>query len=230
MSTVKWEGGARIAPKCSWLMSLGVAALLVASLPAGAATVEYRDFTIQVDGKPAGYFRVTITEPGNGTIVMAGEANVKFVHHVVLTYQYSYRGTETWKGHRLLRLQSFANEDGKRLAVDAIAQDESLKINGRETKADVWTTTYWRLPEARFRNGSVTLLDADTGNLIEARVQSVGANALNVGGQMQNCAHYRVTGKDIQVDAWYDSQERLVRQESVEQGHRSVLELTGLRR
>jgi hypothetical protein len=34
----------------------------------------------------------------------------------------------------------------------------------------------------------------------------------------------------VQVDVWYDQNERLVHQESLEDGHRTVLEITGIRR
>jgi hypothetical protein len=50
-----------------------------------------------------------------------------------------------------------------------------------------------------------------------------------VAGQVQNVNHYRLSGK-VAVDVWYDGSERLVRQEWVEEGHRTVLELARVRR
>ena len=41
--------------------------------------------------------------------------------------------------------------------------------------------------------------------------------------------HYRITGK-VNVDLWYDGSERLVRQEWIEQGHKTIVELRGVRR
>src|SRR5207249_2066538 len=106
-----------------------------------------------------------------------------------------------------------------------------VTVNGTErvTRPDVWTTTYWRLADAKFRNQDVPLLDGDTGRDLTAKLQYVDTVPLNVDGQQQQCVHYRLTGQ-VQVELWYDSQEHLVRQESLEDGHRSVLELSALRR
>jgi hypothetical protein len=41
--------------------------------------------------------------------------------------------------------------------------------------------------------------------------------------------HYRLTGK-MNIDLWYDGSERLVRQEWLEQGHKTVVELIRVRR
>jgi hypothetical protein len=151
----------------------------------------------------------------------------------VYTYTYSYRGTEVWKDGKLVRLDSTSNDDGKRYTVAAMAEDNSLrvKVNGQErtTSPEVWTTSYWRLPDARFRNQAVPLLDADTGRDIRGNLQYLGTQQIQVAGKVQDCAHYRVTG-GVKVDLWYDQQERLVRQEALEDGHRIVLEITGIRR
>jgi hypothetical protein len=199
---------------------------------ARAADVEYRDFNISVDGKPAGEYKMTIHTQDQGRVVMTGEANVR-VKYLVYTYTYFFRGTETWQGNRLVRLDSTANENGKRLAVAAVAEGQGLRVkaNGQErvTQPDVWPTTYWRLPDARFRNGSVELLDADTGRPIRARMQLIGTEQIAVAGQMQNCTHYRLSN-GVQVDAWFDAQERLIRQDSIEDGHRTILELARIRR
>ena len=48
---------------------------------------------------------------------------------------------------------------------------------------------------------------------------------LNVAGKAQNCSLYTVQGGGLDVKLWYDAQDRLVREESVEDGHTLVLEL-----
>jgi hypothetical protein len=203
----------------------------------GAETsTETRDFTIKIDRKHAGSYRMTISRQNDGSLVMNGQADVK-LSYLVYTYQYTYRGRETWKGDRLVELRSTTNDDGKHYEVSVSPENGALQVvvNGkaRTTGPDVWTTTYWHLPPAQFRNQPVRLLDVDTGENIPAFLQYVGTQALVAAGQQQNCAHYRFTsdakGK-VQVDAWYDAQERLVRQESTENGHRYTLELTQIQR
>jgi hypothetical protein len=133
----------------------------------------------------------------------------------------------------LVRLDSTTNDNGKRLAVQAAAGPDGLRVtaNGETqvTTADAWPTTYWSLPDAKLRNQAVTLLDADTGRIIPAKLDYVGPAQLTIEGQERNCAHYRVTG-GVQVELWYDGQERLLHQEWVEDGHRAALDLVRIRR
>jgi hypothetical protein len=215
------------------LLILGVLLVISGSTRAIAADSERRDFNILVDGKRAGAYHLTIAHADDGTHTVTAQAHVR-VSYLVYTYTYSYQGTEVWKDGRLTRLTSSTDDDGKRFQVGAVADGTRLrvKVNGQEhtTRPDVWTTTYWRLPDAKFRNHAVPLLDADTGRDINATLQCVGDEAIRVGAQALPCVHYRVTGDGLEVDAWYDAQEHLVRQESVEDGHRTVLDLAGIRR
>ncbi len=52
---------------------------------------------------------------------------------------------------------------------------------------------------------------------------------MSVSGKPHRCQHFRVTGENLLVDLWYDSDGRLVRQESMEDGHRTVLDLLSVR-
>ena len=193
---------------------------------AAAAEVETRTFHVKIDGKPAGNYQMTIRHD-NGTYTVTGEANVR-LSYLIYRYTYTYAGTEVWKDGRLQRLDSNTNDDGKRFAVTAVADGDLVRVhaNGTEhrSRPDVWTTTYWRLADAKLRNQAVTLLDADTGRDIRATLRYVGTQALTVAGQVQNCVHYSLAG-GVKVELWYDDQERLVRQDSIEDGHRTMLEL-----
>jgi hypothetical protein len=161
-------------------LTLGVLVLTGGWQAAVAAEAETRTFQIRIDGKPAGEYRMAIREEG-GTTTVTGEADVR-VRYLIYTYTYSYRGTETWKDGRLQRLDSRANDDGKPFQVSAAVEGDRLRVNAngfeRRVRPDVWTTTYWRLAAAKFRNQAVTLLDADTGREINAVLQYVGDQAL----------------------------------------------------
>jgi len=222
--------------------AVGILPRILVFIAAGTSTLVYaaqvkaegsetREFLIKIKNKPAGHYRMTISATQDGTVTMTGSAQVEF-KQLLVRYTYSYRGTETWQNGRLVQLDSAANDDGKVFAVSARAIDKGLRVqvNGHvhDTRPDVWTTTYWKLADARFRNQSVPLIDADTGRDIVARLQFLGAEAVNVAGEIQRCAHYKLTGGSLQVDLWYDGQERLVRQLSVEQGQPTLLELQSI--
>ncbi len=121
--------------------------------------------------------------------------------------------------------------------------------------ADAWVTSYWRLPEHLAEKGSATadgvvpasgsrmvaekpvkktakkapqsvsLLDSDKGRHLNGKLVHVGDEVITVAGKRKTCAHYRISG-DVQVELWYDAARRLVRQESVDDGHKTLMELT----
>ena len=177
---------------------------------------------------------MTITRQEDGTLVENGQADVciKYLGGLY-QYKYSYSGTETWHKGRLVRLDSNCNDDGKRFTVSARADGNALRVtvNGQEQlfPADVWTTSCWRLPDPRHRHGTLTLLDVDSARQLAGNMEHAGTSRVNVAGQGQDCVHYRVTG-DVHLELWFDAQGQLVRQESVEDGHQTVLELTSVRR
>jgi hypothetical protein len=195
---------------------------------AGAADKETRVFTIRIDDKPAGYNLMTISRPDEETFIVDSRADVS-ISYLIKTYKYQYLGTEVWKHGRLFQLESKTSDDGKQFQVLVKVDGDKLRVrvNGNEhlTRRDVWTTTYWRLPELQFQNQSVALLDCDTGKELHGTVRDLGMQQLTVRGQTQNCVHYQIRGEVI-VDVWYDVQKRLVRQDALDDGHHVVLELT----
>jgi hypothetical protein len=214
----------------------GALALLAMAAPAlHGAEREVRVFQIKIGNRPAGEHQLTITRQDDKSVTVQADARVT-VSYLVYTYRYHYHGTEIWKKDRLNQLNSSANDNGTRYRVTAAAQGEGLHIwsNARNEliRGDVWTTTYWKLPDARFRNQNVPLLDVDTGQELIGGLQFVETTSLTVAGQALECSHYRLTGNRpnggarLSVELWYDPQERLVREDSLEEGRHVILELT----
>lgn len=206
--------------------------LLLTASVVQAAEEEKRTFTVRVDNKPAGSHQLIIQTHDDGTEVVVGQADVT-VKFAIITFTFSYRGKETWKDGRLVTLNSATNDNGKKHQVNADANKEGYAVvaDGKESQAkgDVWPTGYWRIPKTMKQAANVVLLDSDTGRLINAKLEKIGVEKLTVIGQEVKCAHYRLSG-GVKVDVWFDGHDRLVRQESIEEGHRTVLELTGLKR
>jgi hypothetical protein len=199
---------------------------------AWAADIETRRFAVLVDGKKAGDYQMTIQRQPDGAIAMSAQSDVRVTILGVPVYTYTYRGMEVWKAGRLHHFESTGKEKGKDFSVRADLDGQALRVwvNGQERHSPpaVWTTSCWQLPEARLRN-DLMHLGCDSGAVTPSRLQYVGAEQIVVAGQRQNCAHYRVM-KDVAHDIWYDAQDRLVRDEWVSSGHRTVLELTGVSR
>lgn len=196
------------------------------------ARAETRDFSISVDGTPAGAYHMQIAREANGSSRLDASANVRFRAYLVKTYSYAFRGTETWNGDRLVGLSSRCNDDGKTYQVSAtpVANGLSVQVNGRVTvfPADAWVSTYWRLPAASLRGRLLTILDADNGRTLRGTLQFIGRESVAIGGGQGPCDHYRLP--ELGVDLWYDEGGTLARQEYVEEGRRIVLRLDSVGR
>lgn len=206
-----------------------IVVLLLLATTVGAAEIEERRFGVRVDGKPAGFYRITHRVDA-GVTTMTGQAEVK-ISYFVYRYLYTFTGSEIWQQGRLQRLETTSNDNGKHRVVKVETGDSGLRVTagGRTTSLprDAWVTTYWQLPPLARRNGPLMLLDADTGRQLPARLDYVGVQQMAVAGQVQACQHYRITS-GLPAELWYDPNERLVRQEWVEDGHRTVLDLQAI--
>jgi Domain of unknown function (DUF6134) len=212
--------------------------------------VESREFKVSVDGKERGKCSMEIHRRDDGSDKLVIDAGMSF-NYVVYEYKYHSAGTEIWKDGKLAELENTADFNGTEYVVKAGSASKglSVSVNGKTTQVepDVWVTSYWQFPErlewhdasadkgvvpasgsrpaGKDGGQAVVLLDSDKGKRLRGELRHVGDEMLSIGGKRKTYAHYRISG-DVQVDLWYDSARRLVRQESVESGHKTLLELT----
>jgi len=198
-----------------------------------AKDVEQRDYAVFVDGKEAGQSKLHIVVQDDGSIDIRGTVNVT-VAKLIGQYQFSAESTERWQNGRLVSLRTMTTENGKKTEVQASAQKDQLRlrVNGQERNArpDAWTSSYWKLADARFHNKQVPVLESDTGKEHMGELKYVGAEKLAINGQQVECYRFRVTGLPAPIDLWFDRFHRLVRQEFMESGHRTIVQLTAVRR
>ena len=201
--------------------------------PTPPPQTEVREFVIQVSNKTAGQYQLTITRQADGTENVTSNANVQ-IKQLFGSYSYNIQATEVWKNYRLQQLKATGSDNGKAFDITATAEANGLRVraNGKEHVApsDAWTTSYWKLAEARFHNKNIPLLDADTGKDINGTLQYIGFEQMTIAGQAQKCYHFRVLGPASPVDVWYDAQHRMVRQEFTESGQHTIFHLTTIRR
>jgi hypothetical protein len=204
---------------------------LVAPAARAAGQAEVRDYQVVVDNKPAGHFHLTVSPGEGGKTVVKAEAAVR-VRLRLFTYTYSYQGTEVWAGDRLERSWGNSADGGKKHTVAAVIQGDraTITVDGRSRSdlACAWTTTHWRLPPHTGQEATLAVLDVDAGKRLQARLQRIETVQLSIAGQVHSCTHYRVSGGD-EAEMWFDESNRLVRQFTIEDGHRTELRLTGVR-
>jgi hypothetical protein len=197
-----------------------------------AAHVEQRWFTILVNGKEAGQARLTITEQNDGAAYVAATASVK-VPGLLSNYLFDIEAQEWWKEGQLIGLKSLCNSNGKRCELLATQNGANLrvKVNGieRGVRPEVWTSSFWKLADAKFHNKAVPILAADTGEERVAQLQYIGTERITVANLPVACFHFRLTGAGNPIDLWFDQHHRLVRQEFTESGHKTIIQLLSKR-
>jgi hypothetical protein len=199
---------------------------------ARAAELEYRDFAVTIDGKPAGAYHLTIARQNDGAFTVEAQARINLTYYVVYHYSYQLHDAEVWKDGRLRRLESSGNDNGRPLSVIAVTDGSQLlvNVNGRQERMgpDTWTSIYWHLPPPGLRDKMIVIMDADTGHALKGNLRYMGPSPVKVAGRAWNCAHYQIP--ELGVDLWFDGQERLVRQHYVEDHRHVAIDLTGIRR
>jgi hypothetical protein len=209
------------------LLTICVGLLVVPTALGQGAKTEHRTFRVKVEEREAGLYKQTITTYGEGTIDVATQGDVK-VKFLGMTFQFAYRGQERWKDGRLIYLASASNDDGKTHTLMVTAEQNGLKIkeSGKERLAppDTWSTSYWTLPPADRRLKPLLFIDADSGQEYRVQWQNLGKVMVPVGQQRVACTHYKVTGS-VELELWFDENDRLVRRDMLRKGKKTVMEL-----
>ncbi len=209
--------------------------VILGGIPAGslAATEftggkEVREFEILLKGKPTGSSKITIEQqPGERTFVTVDAAVT--VNVVVYVYKYEFHGTQTWVADRLEKFDSSTIDGGKKSSLAGVVtpQKSDVIVNNKRITGPVvaMTTDYWRLPSMRTGDEVVAAIDASTGTSKRVRINRIAEAKVPLGNVMIPCTEYRLSG-DVDAHVWLDAQGRVVRQQSVEDGHQTELRLT----
>jgi hypothetical protein len=189
---------------------------------------EQREYAVLIDGKEAGQTTLDIHQQDNGLTSVATRASIK-VQRLIIQYNLTIDSTEWWRDDRLVSLKSQTKENGKMTSIDVAAEGTQLRarVNGQERMlpGETWTSTFRKLPDAKFHNKDLPLFEIDTGREFQGQLQYIGTEKLTILNQLLPCYHFRYTGGPSPTDVWFDSQHRLVRQEFVEKGHRTIGQL-----
>lgn len=189
-----------------------------------------RSFDVTVDGKRAGTFNLGWSANGDRHTVSA-HADVKF-KTLIGTYKYTLTSKEEWEGGKLVSLDATAVNDGKKSAVAAAAKKEGLAVTAdgktRTVSGSAITTTGWFLPNPPAEKGTakVVVVDTEDGSDTEAKVERLTDKEW--GGRMVK--RFKLTGKDLDCEWWYDTSDRPVRMAMVWDGHQVVFTQGGDRR
>lgn len=198
-----------------------LAAAAAASPPALAAVPEdgQLEFRVLRNGSDIGFHRLEFRERGEKLEVDI-DIELQIGLGFITLFRYDHDNLEVWRDGELVAFESRTDNDGEDLAVRASVEGERMVIEGnaidgsRKVAPLAVPTTYWN-PDQLQR--ATTLVDTQTGELLDVTVTPLGAERITVRGQEIDATRYRVEG-DLKVDLWYDAADHWVKMQFRLQG------------
>ena len=188
----------RVAKFVAGLISVAFTAVALAAAP----TQTDLNFRVLLDGKPIGQHRFELRRDGDIQKVLSrADFNVRFLF--VDVYRYHHTATERWRDGCLISLASRTDDDGTIETVEANRVGDAFTVEasgGREQyESCVRSFAYWN---PKLLEGG-HLLNAQTGEYLPVRLQSLGEDRIALNGRDEIAERYRLSGKDLHIDLWY---------------------------
>lgn len=188
--------------KCLMVLFLvGVGAIGESTMPDKQQSWYFRVF---LDDKPIGYHEYRMTGDDDQYIMsIKAEFDVQFLFLSV--YSYAHNNSETWQNQCLTQLSSTTDDNGEDLFVRFRAVSDGFRIDTPEetqkVNGCVRSFAYWNLDLLK----SDRLLNAQTGELVDIELKSMGAESITLGDWPVEAERYQIKGKDLEIDLWYSS-------------------------
>lgn len=200
-------------------------ALMVAVPPAAAGE---HVFTVTIDGRPAGEAVIAYDPRPDRTTAVT--VRVQYQADRPVPISFDYRGTETWRDGRLVRLDGLGTDGRTKggIQLEAATNAYALKAGVKQVtvRGAVWPTLGGPPPEP---DEKPLVVDVITGDVWRAKVETVGPEGLTVAGKRVRTTRYRVAAGNRRWDLWYDEQRRLVQRVGTRDGRAVRFELKEVR-
>lgn len=174
-------------------------------------------FKVFLDNKPIGYHEYRMTGNDDQYIMsIKAEFDVKFLFLSV--YSYAHNNSETWQNKCLTELSSTTDDNGEDLFVRFRAESDGFLIDtpeGTQTVNEcVRSFAYWNQDLLK----SDFLLNAQTGELVDIELKSMGEESITLGDQSVEAERYKIKGKDLEIDLWYSPNKEWLALQSITKG------------
>jgi len=180
-------------------MFSSLAALLLSSVPAGAADLDAA-FDIFRKGDRIGYHAVKVEETDDGAVRVATRIEMQVKFGPIPVFRYEHVSNETWRDGRLESLSSTTDNNGKPESLNVRREGDVLLIDGTRFKGtgpgDAIPSSYWNKAIV----STSTLLDTQNGRLIEVTIANLGETPSPSGAPAEQ---HRLTGS-VDLNLWYD--------------------------
>lgn len=170
-------------------------------------------FRVLLDDREIGTHRYKVTERAGERQV---ESDARFTVKLLFVdaYRYVHQARERWRGDCLESIEARTDVNGRQVSVRGVHDGERLEVATPEGRAAlpgcVMSFAYWNPAMLR----QPKLLNAQTGEHAEVRVEALGVEPLLVRNQQVRAERYALHADDFRVDLWYGPGDRWVQLES----------------
>jgi len=183
-------------------------------------------FTVYLDGDEIGFHNFSIIQKEeHQEIYSSARFNVKFLF--INAYSYKHDNVELWQGQCLNSINAVTDDNGDLYNVSGEAENGAFIVNTAENNNGekqnkylpcIQTFAYW---DPEFLK-ETSLLNSQTGKMVEVDSEFIGNDTLNYKDEEITARHYRLHGKDLQIDLWYSVDNHWLALESLTESGRVV--------
>jgi hypothetical protein len=181
-----------------WLL---LASVLVHGFALANIEREWR-FRVLLDGSEVGTHSFRVAER-DGERRVSSDARFAVKLLFVNAYTYAHEARERWQGDCLAELDSRTDDNGRRVAVRGAGDGERFEVEGAGARARlpgcVMSFAYWNPAMLR----QPRLLNVQTGELTDVRIEPLGEETLRVRGAPTNAQRYALHAPKFRIDLWY---------------------------
>ncbi len=204
--------------KLRGLVMLGLLSLTFLSPERGGAEeVANWDFDVYLNDKKVGKHLFTVAEVG-GVRHVQSEASFKYKILLIPAYRYEHSAAERWADNCLMTVDSSTNANGKHSQISGEKTGDGFVVEKGDTPVQlpecIMTFAYWN-PDFL---GQSRLLNPQTGEYVDVRVEEVGDEMLEVRGQAVTATRFKVTAYEVDLTLWYSPDDEWLALESVAKG------------
>ena len=179
--------------------------------------VDHWDFDVYLNDKKVGKHSFKVSET-DGVKQVQSEANFKYKILFISAYQYEHSAAERWNDNCLTAVDASTNANGKRIQVSGAQTGLGFVVergdNPTQLPKCVMTFAYWNSDFL----GQSQLLNPQTGEYVDVRVEEVGDEMLEVRGQAVTATRFKLTAYEVDLTLWYSPDNEWLALESVAKG------------
>ena len=197
--------------------TLGLAFMSSVAAQESVDGVGHWDFDVYLNNKKVGKHSFKVSE-SDGVKQVQSEANFNVKVLFITAYQYEHSAAERWTGNCLVEFDASTNANGERIRVSGQQTSTGFLVESGESPLElpecVMTFAYWN-PEFLEQP---QLLNPQTGEFVDIRVEEVGNELLEVRGQTVAATRFSLKAREVDLTLWYSSDHEWLALESVAKG------------